>query len=96
MMKKDKFIEQGKLKSSVKLTFGYEFFLRMTYHSLKVMTIPRFGYKHLNMREGGIFWNYKNGENTLTNDEVSFWIESAKKEHFFTSDRNIKYEPQEA
>ena len=24
------------------------------------MTIPKIGYKHLNMREGSIFWNYKN------------------------------------
>ena len=44
------------------------------------------------MREGSIFWNYKNGEYQLTQDEVTFWIESAKKEHFFKDDRNIKYE----
>ena len=42
-----------------------------------------------------IFWNYKNGENALTADEVKFWIDSAKKEYFFTNDRAIKYEPQE-
>ncbi len=55
------------------------------------MTIPKIGYKHTNLREGSIFWNYKNGESKLTDDEVSFWINSAKKEHFFTNDRNIKY-----
>jgi hypothetical protein len=49
----------------------------------------------MNFREGSIFWSYKNGQNSITDDEVSFWIESAKKEHFFTMDRNIKYEPQE-
>ena len=48
----------------------------------------------MNMREGSIFWNYKNSDDRLTDDEVSFWIDSAKKEHFFTGDRNIKYEPQ--
>jgi hypothetical protein len=59
------------------------------------MTIPRIGYKHTNLREGSIFWNYKNGSEKLSEDEVRFWIDTAKKEYFFTQDRNIKYEPQE-
>ncbi len=29
------------------------------------MTIPRIGYKHMNFREGSIFWNYKNGQNKM-------------------------------
>jgi hypothetical protein len=94
VMKKDKFIELGKFKSSVKLTFGYEFFLRATYHSAKIMTIPKFGYKHLNMREGGIFWNYKNGNHVMSENEVRFWIDAAKKEFYFVEDREIKYESQ--
>ena len=56
------------------------------------MTIPRIGYKHSNMREGSIFWDYKYGNNQLTQDEVKFWIDSAKKEYYFKEDRNIKYE----
>lgn len=95
VIKKSIFDNCGGFKSSIKLTFVYEFLLRLTYNSTKIMTIPRIGYKHMNLREGSIFWNYKNGENKLTDNEVSFWIESAKKEHFFTTDRNIKYEPQE-
>ena len=90
--KKEKYIEYGKIKPSFKLTFGYEFFLRMTHNTLKIMTIPRIGYKHTNLREGSIFWNYKNGESVLTDDEVRFWIDSAKKEYFFINDRAIKYE----
>ena len=39
--------------------------------------------------------NYKNGENPLTESEVKFWIETAKKEYFFIQDRAIKYETQE-
>ena len=95
-MLKSKFLDYGLLKSSFKLTFGYEFFLRMTQNGVKIMTIPRIGYKHVNLREGSIFWNYKNGENPLTEDEVRFWIDSAKKEYFFIHDRAIKYEPQQA
>jgi GT2 family glycosyltransferase len=95
VIKKSTFENNGGLKPSIKLTFVYEYLLRLTYNSVKIMTIPRIGYKHMNLRQGSIFWNYKNGKNILTDDEVSFWIESAKKEHFFVSDRNIKYEPQE-
>ena len=58
------------------------------------MTIPRLGYKHTNLREGSIFWNYKFGDNKITDDEVRFWLDTAKKEYFFTVDRNIKYESQ--
>jgi glycosyltransferase involved in cell wall biosynthesis len=92
VIKKDTYKDWGGLKASFKLTFGYEFFLRLTHNSVKVMTIPRIGYKHINLRTGSIFWNYKNGDNVLTNDEVKFWIDSAKKEYFFINDRAIKYE----
>jgi hypothetical protein len=94
VIKKSTYEDNGGFKPSVKLTFVYEFLLRLTYNSVKMMTIPRIGYKHTNMREGSIFWNYKFGEEKISDDEVSFWLESAKKEHFFTADRNIKYEPQ--
>jgi hypothetical protein len=94
VMRKDKFIEYGMFKPTVKLTFGYEFFLRISHHSANIMTIPKFGYKHLNMREGGIFWNYKNGNYVMSEDEVRFWIDTAKKEYYFIEDRGIKYEPQ--
>jgi glycosyltransferase involved in cell wall biosynthesis len=93
---KEKLVEYGMFKSNMKLTFVYEFLLRMTYHSLKIMTIPRIGYKHMNLREGSIFWNYKNGDSVLTEDEVKFWVQSAKKEYFFTSEREIKYESEQS
>jgi hypothetical protein len=96
VIKKSKFIDYGMLKPSFKLTFGYEFFLRMTQNNVKFMSIPRIGYKHINLREGSIFWNYKNGDNVLTEDEVKFWIDSAKKEYFFIHDRAIKYESNES
>jgi len=40
------------------------------------------------------FFHYKNGTDKMLEDEVKFWIETAKKEHFFVTDRSIKYEPQ--
>ena len=94
VIKKSAYIDFGLLKPSFRLTFGYEFFLRMTNNSVKIMSIPKIGYKHINLREGSIFWNYNNGEDVFTDEEVRFWVESAKKEYFFINDRAIKYEPQ--
>jgi hypothetical protein len=92
---KEKYLQVGGLKSNLKLTFGYELFLRLTHNSAKIMTIPRIGYKHMNLREGSIFWNYKNGDDKITQDEAKFWIDAAKKEYFYTNEREINYEPQE-
>jgi hypothetical protein len=82
----------GGFKASIKLTFIYEFLLRLSYNSVSIMTIPRLGYKHVNLREGSIFWNYKFGESKMVEDEVKFWIQTAKREYFFTDDRVIKYQ----
>jgi hypothetical protein len=67
----------------------------MTNNGVKFLTIPKIGYKHMNLREGSIFWNYKNSDEKLTEDEVRFWIDKAKKECLFINQRDIKYEPQE-
>jgi hypothetical protein len=95
VFKKDMYIEVGKIKSNIKLTFGYELFLRITHNDKKIMTIPKIGYRHINLREGSIFWNYKNGSEKLTEGEARFWVESAKKEYYFTNQRDIKYEGSE-
>ena len=92
VLKKSVFKDFGGFKKSMKLTFVYEFLLRLSYNSVSIMTIPRIGYKHMNMREGSIFWNYKFGEKKISEDEVAFWIDSAKKEHFFIEDRDINYQ----
>jgi hypothetical protein len=92
VFKKEIIEDFGGFKSSIKLTFIYEFLLRLTYNSVSIMTIPKLGYKHTNMREGSIFWNYKFGESVMTEDEVKFWIQTAKREYFFVEDRAIKYE----
>lgn len=92
VIKRSSFVDFGLLKPSFKLTFGYELFLRLTHNSVKIMTIPRIGYKHTNLRQGSIFWDYKNGDEVLSKEEIQFWIDSAKKESFFLVDRAIKYQ----
>ena len=95
IISKERFLNVGGLKSNIKLTFGYEFFLRLTHNSSRIMTIPKIGYKHMNLRLGSLFWNYKNSDDRLSADEVKFWIDSAKKEYFYNVEREINYEHQE-
>ena len=95
IISKERFLSVGGLKSNIKLTFGYEFFLRLTHNSSRIMTIPKIGYKHMNLRLGSLFWNYKNSDDRLSADEVKFWIDSAKKEYFYNVEREINYEYQE-
>lgn len=85
--------DNGSLKENIKLTFGYEFLLRLTHNNVKIMTVPRVGYQHLNFREDSLFWSYKNDDtNKLTEDEAKFWLETAKKEFFFKNKRDVNYE----
>lgn len=81
----------GKFKDNIKLTFSYEFLLRLTHNDVKIMTVPRIGYQHVKMRENALFWLYKNDEKFKINeDEVKFWIDTAKKEFFFKTKRDIE------
>lgn len=84
--------ENGSFKENIKLTFTYEFFLRMTHNGVRIMTVPRVGYQHVNFRENSLFWNYKNDEKSLLSEkEVKFWLEAARKEFFFKNKRDITY-----
>jgi glycosyltransferase involved in cell wall biosynthesis len=89
IVKRDSFLDNGGLKSHMKLTFTYEFLLRMSYLSIPIMVIPKLGYKHTNNREGSLFVEYKSTVDVL---ESKFWVNKAKKEYFFTEDREITYE----
>lgn len=85
--------DNGLLKENIKLTFGYEFLLRLTHNGVKIFTVPRIGYQHVNFREDSLFWSFKNDENNkLEEDEVKFWLDTAKKEFFFKNKREVKYE----
>jgi hypothetical protein len=85
--------ENGSFKDNIKLTFSYELLLRLTHNGVKIMSVPKIGYKHVNLREDSLFWLYKNDENTkLKEKEVRFWLDTAKKEFFFKNKRDIKYE----
>jgi hypothetical protein len=85
-------VENGLFKENIKLTFSYEFLLRLTHNGVKIMSIPKIGYQHVNFREDSLFWSYKNNDGTkLTESEVKFWLETAKKEFFFKNKRDVMY-----
>jgi len=88
-MKKSSFEDAGGFKSNIKLTFIYEFLLRLTFKDHKVMVIPKYGYKHLNQRPGSLFNNYKTEIDPV---EANWWLAQAKKEYYFDNEREITYE----
>ena len=91
VMRKAVYEENGGFKPSIKLTFLYEFLLRMTFKDVRIMVLPRFGYKHINQRPGALFTTYKE---TLNPIEARWWLATAKKEYYFPKDRKITYEVQ--
>lgn len=93
VMRKSIYDEFGGFKPSIKLTFIYEFLLRMTFKDVRVMTIPRFGYKHVNQRPNSLFSNYREKMDPI---EIKWWLSQAKKEYYFEKDRKITYESQTA
>jgi hypothetical protein len=88
------YLKIGGYKKNIKLTFNLEFLLRACDQALKVMVVPKIGYQHTNMREGSMFWDYKNGDNNLTPEESAFWMEQARKEFYYSDDRDVTYVPE--
>lgn len=94
VIKTETFKAIGGYKPSMKFTFNYEFLLRFTKDGDKIMVIPKIGYRHYNMRENSLFWQYRNSEDPsikVMPDEAMFWMDAAKKEFHFKDDRNIIY-----
>ena len=92
--------KDGKLypmKESIVISHYYEFFLRMIYNDVKMMTIPRVGYElrtrntqEFNQSSSKIPGNISTislEKGGITSGEVSFWMDIAKKEYFFDEDR---------
>jgi hypothetical protein len=86
VIKKSEFINVGKYKANIKLTFMYEFLLRLLNNACKIFTIPKIGYKHLATREGSMFDGF---QKNMPMDERKFWFDTATKESNFVNDRPI-------
>lgn len=80
----------GGLKPSMKLTFWYEFLLRLTNLNKKVYVIPKLGYKHYLNRPSSLYAIYND---TISEKEGNWWYELSRQEYFFKEDRNKTYNP---
>lgn len=80
---------QGSLKPSIKLTFWYEFLLRITKNGKKVYVVPKVGLNHYVDRENSLYDIYRK---TVDEKESQWWFELAQKECFYLQDRNKVYE----
>ena len=72
--------EVGGLKPQIKLTFWYEWLLRLTNKNKKVFVIPKVGYNHKLGRSGSLVEIYKE---SIDQDETQFLFDLAKREYFF-------------
>jgi hypothetical protein len=70
----------GGLKDNIKLTFWYEFLMRMTHKGKKVFVIPKVGYVHYLGREDSLIEEYKK---TVDEKESKYWVDVARKEYMF-------------
>lgn len=82
------FKASGKLKSSIKLSYWYEFMLRFCNLGNKVYVIPKVGYTHYIGRADSTTSTLSK---SMTDKEVKWWIDLAKEEYFYQKDRNIQY-----
>jgi len=89
------------MKESVKVSHYYEFFLRMIYNDVKMMTVPRIGYEfrvrnsqefnHSSSKIPGNVTTIEPDKGGVSPAEMGFWMDLAKKEYFFDEDRNKSY-----
>jgi hypothetical protein len=91
------------MKEDFKLTYSYEFFLRMVYNDKKFFTIPRLGYEHrmdipseiidpFSSKIPRNIAQWPEDKGGMVPEEIKFWNETAKKEYFIgRHDRPIQF-----
>ena len=80
--------EVGGLKPLIKISFWYEWLLRLTNKSKKVYVIPKVGYNHSLGRSGSLVETYKS---TVSKEESEWWFDLAKREYMFHP--NVERDP---
>lgn len=71
-------VELGGLKPSIKLTFWYEFMLRLTNENKKIYVIPKVCYNHYVNRKDSLYDIYTK---TMNTDDAEHWFNVAKTEY---------------
>ncbi len=72
-------------KPSIKVSFNYEYLLRITSKKQKVYVIPKEGYHHVLYKDGSLTEKYKQ---EISDQDVEKWFELAKMEYIYDNDRN--------
>ena len=72
--------EVGGLKPQIKITFWYEWLLRLTNKGKKVFVIPKVCYNHKLGRSGSLVEIYKE---SIDQDETQWWFDLSKREYLF-------------
>jgi hypothetical protein len=72
--------EVGGLKPQIKLTFWYEWLLRLTNKGKTVFVIPKVGYNHNLNRSGSIVNLYRD---SMSKEEIEWNFDLAKREYFY-------------
>lgn len=85
VINRDDFIKVGMYKPSIKLSYDYEFLLRATNRKLKIMVVPKEGYKHMVGRTDSQMDIYR--KEMVGTDDVQKWFDLAKREYQYTDDR---------
>ena len=78
----------GGLKESFKLTFWYEFLLRLTHNDKKAYVVPKLGYKHYVNRPNSLYSQYKS---EINEEEGKWWYDLALEEYAYKKDRKKEY-----
>lgn len=78
----------GGLKESIKLTFWYEFLLRLTHNDKKAYVIPKLGYKHYVNRPNSLHMVLSE---EMSQEESQWWYNLALEEYTYKKDRKKEY-----
>lgn len=84
---KERFIELGGIKPSIKLSYAKETLMRLADNEMKIKVIPKLGYQRLVGREGSLSAEAE----TMNFNEIRFWLELPNEEYLHLTDRNIAY-----
>lgn len=76
------------LKESIRLSFWYEFLLRLTHNGKKAYVIPKLGYKHYVNRKDALHIMY---QTEMSEEESQWWYNLALEEYTYKKDRKKEY-----
>jgi len=95
--KKDSYLSCGKLKNNIVQYFNYEFLLRFLNNGFKVKLMDKIGYVHTLNRQNSYDEVYNIQNNTLSKEEIKYWLNIASKEYEFENENSrptFKYNKQ--